>query len=352
MNLSKYCLLAATAAFFFGCASSESKGPSSADPRGVILLRYNQGSESTEQRERGFLETMQKEFPSVTILSSDQYSGTTPEASLDKANQLIVKYGDRVEGIFAVCEPNANGVLAALEQAGMAGRVRFVGFDPNDRMVQALKENKMDGIVLQDPVKMGDVAVRTMVAFLEAGKDTAAAKIEKRISTGEDIATPQNCETPTMKRLLQPPMFQDESSPTGEKKYRIAVIPKGTTHEFWKSVHYGAEQAAKELGNVEVLWKGPHLESDRESQISLVQDFITQKVDGICLAPLDAQSLVAPVREAKEAGIPTVIFDSDLDNKDDPDLYVSYVATDNYQGGVMAARRLAEVLKAEPVPAK
>src|ERR1700690_1563622 len=76
---------------------------------------------------------------------------------------------------------------------------------------------------------------------------------------------------------------------TDEKPYTIAVIPKGTTHEFWKSVHAGAEKAAQEYGNVDVIWKGPLQESDREGQISLVQDFVTSRVDGICLAPLDSQ---------------------------------------------------------------
>ena len=85
----------------------------------------------------------------------------------------------------------------------------------------------------------------------------------------------------------------NSGTPTGDRAYRIAVIPKGTTHEFWRSVHAGAAQAAKELGNVEVIWKGPLQESDREGQISLVQDFVTKQVDGICLAPLDSQALVA-----------------------------------------------------------
>jgi ribose transport system substrate-binding protein len=125
---------------------------------------------------------------------------------------------------------------------------------------------------------------------------------------------------------------------SGQKTYRIAVIPKGATHEFWKSVHAGAEQAAQELGNVEILWKGPILESDREGQINVMADFITQGVDGICLAPLDAQSLVASVEEAKHAGIPTVIFDSGLD---DASAWVSYVATDNFRGGQLAARKLS-----------
>ena len=100
---------------------------------------------------------------------------------------------------------------------------------------------------------------------------------------------------------------------SGGKTYRIAVIPKGTSHEFWSSVHAGAENAAKELGNVEVLWMGPILENDRTGQINVVQDFINSRVDGICLAPLDSQSLVEPVETAIDAGIPVLIFDSGLD---------------------------------------
>ena len=68
---------------------------------GVVLLRYNPGSESTEQREKGFLETLAKEYPEIKVISSDQYAGTTPESSLDKATDVLNKYQDRVTGIFA-----------------------------------------------------------------------------------------------------------------------------------------------------------------------------------------------------------------------------------------------------------
>ncbi len=321
-----------------GCNSQSGGGANRSgaeEPRGVILLRYTPGSESTTQREEGFLDYLQKHHPDIPILSSDQYSGTTPESSLDKAQQLLIKYEGRIEGVFAVCEPNANGVLGALKEAGVASEVKFVGFDPNERMVQAMREGEMSGIVLQDPVTIGYRAVKTLVAHLEG------EQVEKRISTGEFVATPENMATEQMQTLLFPEQFSGEAKPVKAAKYRIAVIPKGTTHEFWKSVHFGAQQAADELGNVEILWKGPQLESQREAQVSLVQDFITKKVDGICLAPLDSQSLVPSVAEAKQAGIPTVIFDSDLDDKD---VYVSYVATDNFHGGQLAARRLAEAL--------
>jgi|YelNatPaOPRAMG01_1025707.scaffolds.fasta_scaffold24724_3 ribose transport system substrate-binding protein len=124
-----------------------------------------------------------------------------------------------------------------------------------------------------------------------------------------------------------------------EKKPTIAVIPKGTTHEFWKSVHAGALQAGQELG-VEILWKGPLREDDREDQIKVVEDMITRGVAGIVLAPLDDTALRAPVANAVRAGIPVVIIDSDLKS----DKHVSFVATDNKRGGYLGGQQLVALL--------
>jgi ribose transport system substrate-binding protein len=130
----------------------------------------------------------------------------------------------------------------------------------------------------------------------------------------------------------------------GKKKLTIAVIPKGTTHEFWKSIHAGSNKAAGELaaqGNdVEVIWKGPLREDDREQQIQVVESFAAQGVSGIVLAPLDNRALVRPVADAKQAGVPTVIIDSGLESQD----IVSFVATDNRKGGTLAADRMGQLL--------
>src|SRR5881628_2196862 len=128
------------------------------------------------------------------------------------------------------------------------------------------------------------------------------------------------------------------------KKLTIAVIPKGTSHEFWKSIHAGSIKAAREFSSqgmeVEVIWKGPLREDDREQQIQVVEGFASQGVDGIVLAPLDDRALARPVEEAKSAGVPTVIIDSALQSNS----LVSFVATDNRKGGVLAADRLGELL--------
>jgi ribose transport system substrate-binding protein len=128
--------------------------------------------------------------------------------------------------------------------------------------------------------------------------------------------------------------------PSGSPVLSLAVIPKGTTHVFWKAVERGAKEAGQELG-VEVLWKGPLVENDRAQQIQLVQQFVSQKVDGIALAPLDHAALVGPVAQARAAGIPVVIYDSALDGEAPRD-FASTVSTDNEKGGRMAGEELAK----------
>ncbi|HYE33674.1 MAG TPA: substrate-binding domain-containing protein [Methylomirabilota bacterium] len=131
---------------------------------------------------------------------------------------------------------------------------------------------------------------------------------------------------------------------TADKTLTIAVIPKGTTHEFWKSIHAGAVKAERELNakgtKVKVIWQGPLREDDRDQQIQVVENFMARRASGIVLAPLDSQALVRPVNSAAQAKVPVVIIDSGLKT----DKYVSFVSTDNFKGGQLAGEHLAKLL--------
>ena len=131
-----------------------------------------------------------------------------------------------------------------------------------------------------------------------------------------------------------------KEAPDENRRLTIAVIPKGTIHEFWKTVHAGADTAGREMG-VDILWKGSLKEDDREAQISVVENIITRGVDGIVLAPLDDAALRRPVDEAMRSGIPVAIFDSGLQG----DNYISYVATDNFKAGQLAGQYMAKLLE-------
>jgi ribose transport system substrate-binding protein len=129
---------------------------------------------------------------------------------------------------------------------------------------------------------------------------------------------------------------------------RIVVIPKGLTHEFWQSIHRGALRAADDLAregeHVQIIWDGPLRERDMMEQIQIVDRRVATGADGIVLAPQHSQIMSAAVRRARKEGVPVVVIDSGLADRDQ---IVKYVATDNYNGGWMAAERLADVLVAE-----
>jgi len=125
---------------------------------------------------------------------------------------------------------------------------------------------------------------------------------------------------------------------SSENKIVISVIPKGSTHIFWQSIHAGALKAGNELG-VEISWVGPEKEDDRQQQIALIDNQVMNQVSGIVVAPIDDMALRRPVRSAVERGVPVVIIDSDL--KDSEDVYTSFIATDNKEGGRIAGRELS-----------
>lgn len=163
----------------------------------VILLRYNKGSESTYQREEGFLEAV-SQYPDINVISSDQYAGTTTESAVDKAQQVLNRYGEEVDGIFAVCEPNAEGVLQALEDRGIAGKVAFVAFDSSESLRDALRAGNVTAIILQDPVQMGYLAVKTMIQHLRG------EEVDEYVDTGVFVATPENIDDEKIQSLLNP----------------------------------------------------------------------------------------------------------------------------------------------------
>jgi len=135
--------------------------------------------------------------------------------------------------------------------------------------------------------------------------------------------------------------FWNCSCSDNESKLSIAVIPKGTSMNFWQSMQAGALKAESEL-DVDVIWVGPQNEDERQQQISIVDNQIINQVSGIVLAPLDDTALRRPVRTAAQKNIPVIIVDSAL--KDAEEFTVSFVATDNYNGGVLAGRQMAKVL--------
>ncbi len=163
----------------------------------VIVMRYQEGSASTSEREAGFLEGLRAQHPGIEIVSDNQYGGATTETAYATAENLLVRFPD-VDGIFTPNESTTFGMLRAVSDANRAGQVKLVGFDSNEALVNGLREGHVHGLVLQNPERMGERAVRTAVARLRG------ESVEPRIDTGATLVTRDNMDEPAIQRLLSP----------------------------------------------------------------------------------------------------------------------------------------------------
>lgn len=166
----------------------------------VLLLRYQEGSASTAEREKGFADKIKSAYPGISLVSSDQYAGATRETAKRTSENLLNRYGNELTGIFTPNESSTDGMLLALQDIDKAGKIRLVGFDASKSLLAAMKAKQLDGVAVQNPMKMGYLAVKTMVSHLKN------QPVEKRIDTGVTLVTPENMDEPAMKELTNPPV--------------------------------------------------------------------------------------------------------------------------------------------------
>jgi ribose transport system substrate-binding protein len=174
----------------------------------VLLLRYMEGSASTTAREKGFVSRLAESWPEVELVSADQHAGPTRDTGKRAAENVLNRFGTELDGVFVVNESSTTGMLLALQDAKLAGEVKFLGFDSNPAFVEAVRAGEMNGFVLQNPFGMAALAVETMVDHLQG------REVPRRIDTGVVVVTPENLDTPEIRDLLEPPL--DTYLPTGE----------------------------------------------------------------------------------------------------------------------------------------
>jgi ribose transport system substrate-binding protein len=166
----------------------------------VVVLRYQEGSASTHEREEGCLEVLKK-TPGIEIVSDNQYGGATTESAFSAGESLLIAKKASQGGVTGIFTPNESttfGMLLALEKAKLPKKIHFVGFDASEKLVQAVRGGSIDGLVLQDPFRMGYLSVRAVVEHLRGQKVTA------RTDTGAKLVEQANLEQPEIQALIKP----------------------------------------------------------------------------------------------------------------------------------------------------
>jgi ribose transport system substrate-binding protein len=168
----------------------------------VIMLRYLEGSGSTEAREKGFADRIAQE-PGLTLADSmyTKGGGSTTDAD-DTADALLRRFISnntlQVDGIFASNQPTAIGMLRKLDQFRAQGvniDAKYVGFDAHDVLLQGIRDGKIAALVVQDPEQMGYLGVKTMVQLL------SGQKVPAKIPTATATVTKENIDDPRIKEI-------------------------------------------------------------------------------------------------------------------------------------------------------
>ncbi len=177
----------------------------------LVLFRYAVGSESTEQREKGFERAVRELCPDAVWLSNDKYAGATRDSAKREAGPLVLQFKDQIDGIFAANESSTSGMLDALKSQGLNKRVLLMGFDSSKPLLDAIREGDVIGSILQDPYRMGYVSTWDCVRHLQ-GQDVNAGRTAMSLSTGEYLVTRDNMDSLLIRGLFDPQVQAERST--------------------------------------------------------------------------------------------------------------------------------------------
>lgn len=125
------------------------------------------------------------------------------------------------------------------------------------------------------------------------------------------------------------------ATPTFAQSYKFVIVPKAMNNPFFDFARDGCQKRAKELGNVECIYKGP-VEHEPATQAQIIQDFVTQKVDGLAISVADVAAMTKSIEAATAAGIPVITFDSDAPASK----RIAYIGTNNKEFGLALGKQL------------
>lgn len=168
----------------------------------LIVVRTDAAAVGVEQRVQGFLDTIAT-YPGMRVVSADHYVGSLLEGAYAQSHVILKETGarepGRIAGIFTPNETTTVGMLRALENFGLTGRIHLVGFDASPLLGNLLRRARLTALVVQDPDQMGYLSVAALANLVRR-----SAEVEPRRFLPVTVATPQTADEPHVRRLLDP----------------------------------------------------------------------------------------------------------------------------------------------------
>lgn len=189
VNLENYVSFVATDNHNAGCAAARTLAGLIGGKGKVGMVMQKPGGTSTGLRERGFDETMAREFPAVAI-AARQFGMADSARSRAAAENILTAHPD-LGGIFASSEAASIGAIQAIRGRRLSGKVKLVTFDSSELHIEALRDGTIDVMLVQDPYRIGYEAVKSLAQKLSGRTPARRLELAARSVVKADLDRPE-----------------------------------------------------------------------------------------------------------------------------------------------------------------
>ena len=303
----------------------------------IYIQNVKVGISSTDAREKGCKDVIAAEYPKVTLVGVDYNNDDATQAQA-QVEAMLQKNPD-LGGIFGTNVFSAQGAGTTVKNKGLSGKVKVVAFDATKDAINMLTDGTVDLVIAQKPSDMGYLAVEMAVAYLNG-----ATSIPAHIPTGYAVITRDNMKDPNVSQFFYAPFDGKVTRKTAGLKIGFLA---GVQDPFYTTMQRGAQAASDAFGS-ELVTQIPQAWNVTDQTPMLDAMVARGDLSFLFLAPVDSQAMIAPLQKANDAGLPLLTVDTfigDGDYANGPVKFpLSFIASDNYLGGQIACRALADSL--------
>ena len=303
----------------------------------IYVTNTRPGISTTDQREEGCLNAAEDRG---LVVARVDYN----ENSADMAQQqtaAVLQANPDIVGMFATNLFGAVGAGNAIQNAGLQGAVEVALFDAGEENIQFLRDGIVSLVIAQKPADMGYLGVALATAYLDG-----VGSIPARIGTGYAVITSDNVDDPDVARFIYTSNTTDPA-PALDDSYNLAFVPGVNPDPFYITMSRGVYAAAERLG-ITVIQQDPE-RFDVTVSAPIIEALIARgDVDALVTAPNDKEQSIPVLQAAHDAGIPVLTVDTFIGDGNYADgevtFPISYIGSDNTQGGYIACSALADAL--------
>ncbi len=303
----------------------------------IYIQNVRPGISTTDQREQGCVQAAADR--GLTVVRVDYNDNSADTAQQQTA--AVLQANPDISGMFATNTFGALGAGAAIENAGLAGAVQVALFDASEENIGYLRDGTVSLVIAQKPSDMGYLGVAMATAYLDGYQS-----IPKRIPTGYAVFTPENIDDPAVTPFIYSSNTSDVL-PRLDSSFNLAFVPGVNPDPFYITMSRGVNAAAARLG-ITVIQQDPE-RFDVTVSAPIIQALTARgDISALVTAPNDSQQSIPVLQAANDAGIPVITVDTFIGDGNyasgEVTFPLSYVGSDNTQGGYIACSALADKL--------